>query len=152
MPRERIGRKAEVARHKLFLELLPDARTVGEAYVQAGFTAKSDTVARVNGCRLLRTLDAKLDYRQILDSVGLNDRHLATRIKDLVDDEDGHLSVKACGLASRCKNWLAPNVSIGVGVEIHITGVQAQAPQDDAIDVTTSALDDLPPDEDQVMD
>jgi hypothetical protein len=146
------GIKDQAKRHKLFLELLPDASNVGEAYVQAGYTAKNRDVARINGCRLLRTLDAKLDYRQILDSVGLTDRHLGIKIKDLVDDDDSHLSVKACNLATRCKGWQQPNVSIGVGVEIHITGMQAQAPQDDAIDVTSSALDNLPPDEDQVMD
>ena len=147
------GVKDQTKRHKLFLELLPDARNVGEAYVQAGYTAKNRDVARVNGCRLLRLLDAKLDYREIFNSIGLSDRHLATRIKDLVDDKDGHLSVKACGLASRCKNWLTPNVSIGIGVEIHISGVQAQAQaQDDTIDVTSSALDELPLEEEQVAD
>jgi hypothetical protein len=148
-----LGKKEQAERHKLFLDLLPVTRTVGEAYIQAGFTAKSANVARAAACRLIRKLDAKLDYRQILESVGLTDRHLGTKIKDLVDDKDGHLSVKACNLATRCKGWQQPNVSIGVGVEIHITGVQAQAQaQDDAIDVTASALDDLPPEEEQVLD
>lgn len=151
MPREGIGRKAEAKRHKLFLELLTDARTPGEAYVQAGFTAKSTDVARINACRLIRQLDAKLDYRQILESVGLTDRHLGNRIKDLVDDTDGHLSVKACNLATRCKGWQQPSVSIGIGVEINIT--QTQALQNETIDVTSSALDELPlVDEEQVLD
>ena len=150
MPREGIGRKAEAKRHKLFLELLPATRTIGEAYIQAGFTAKSKDVARINACRLIRQLDAKLDYRQILESVGLTDRHLGNKIKDLVDDKDGHLSVKACNLATRCKGWQQPNVSIGIGVEINIT--QTQALQDEAIDVTSSALDELPLEEDQVLD
>jgi len=150
MPREPIGRKAEARRHKLFLELLPDARTIGEAYIEAGFTAKTKDVARQNACRLIRQLDAKLDYRQILESVGLTDRHLGNKIKDLVDDKDGHLSVKACNLATRCKGWQQPNVSIGIGVEINIT--QTQALQDEAIDVTSSALDELPLEEDQVLD
>lgn len=146
-----IGMLDSAKRHKLFLELLPGAKNIGEAYVGAGFTAKSADVARANGCRLLRQLDAKLDYRQILESVGLTDRHLGNKIKDLVDDEDGHLSVKACNLATRCKGWQQPNISIGIGVEINIT--QTQALQDEAIDVTSSALDDLPPlDEEQVSD
>ena len=114
------------AQHHKFLELFAETRNHVRSYRGAGYHAKTDDIARQNACRLLRQLDKKLDYREILDSVGLSDRRLATRMKELLDDKDGHLAIKSASLISRSKGWQQTTISIGVGMETNITGVQGQ--------------------------
>lgn len=151
-PRGRLGKKEEIRRHKLFLELLPESRTAGEAYLAAGFKAETSETAHQNACRLIRKLDAKLGYREIMDQVGLTDRYVATKIKDVVDADDGHLSVKGLNLTTRCKGWQQPNVNVGVGVSIIIGGMSARASSKDVQDA--DIIDVTPPEDEseQIQD
>ena len=141
--------------HERFIEALGETGDLRKAYMQAGYQAKTPKIALQNANRLLRVLEKKMDYREIIANVGLTGHKIAQRLLDAVDHEDPHVSVKGLNLVTRCVQWQQPSLAIGIGVEINISGVQAQAQaqaQDDTIDVTSSALDELPLEEEQVAD
>ena len=138
--------------HELSLDNLQKTGELEKSYIAAGYTAKNKDIARQNALRLVRTIEAKMQHTEIMAGIGLTGHKIAKRMLDIVDSDDPNIAVRGLNLATRCLQWQQPNIQIGVGVEINITGVQAQAdPIDDVIDVTASALDELP-DEDQVSD
>ena len=142
------GRKETVRRHKLFLELLPESRTAGEAYIAAGYRAKTPIIAHQNACRLIRQLDAKLDYRAIMDSEGLTDRYVSRKIKEVVDHKDKHVSVKGLNLTTRCKGWQQPNISVGVGVQIVLSPQLSQQEESKGQPLGNQVIDVTPDDND----
>ncbi len=57
-----------------FLEAYAKTGDYAKSYLAAGYKCKTKDSARTAGSRLLRKLDENMDYREILDSVGLTDR------------------------------------------------------------------------------
>ena len=143
-------------KHQKFFDLFCETQDYVYSYRAAGYIAESDKTARANACRLMRKLDKKLDYRAIMDSVGLTDRHVAEKIREIVDDkEDKHVAVKGLNLATRCKGWQQPNINVGIGMQIVITNQSAvqsndSSNDDDTIDVTE--ISQAPPDDEMIQD
>jgi hypothetical protein len=98
-----------------FLEEYARTGDHAQAYLTAGFRVKSREVARVNGYRLLRKLDERMDYKEILAAVGLSDRRVAEVMKHLVEHEDPKVRVQALHIATKAsagkeKTWRSGRV------------------------------------------
>ncbi len=120
-----------------FLEEYAKTGDHAQAYVSAGFRAKSREVARVSGYRLLRKIDESMDYREVLEAVGLTDRRVAEIMKELMEHEDPKVRVQALNIATRCLGWQKETLDVPQGAEIvivrrlpehtQISGVQPKA-------------------------
>lgn len=107
-------------RHRKFLEEYAKTGDYAKSYLAAGYKAKTKDSARTAGSRLLRKLDENMDYREVLDSVGLTDRRLATALAMLVDYKDARVRVQALALAAKCKGWQKEDTAPPQGVTIVI--------------------------------
>jgi hypothetical protein len=103
-----------------FLESYARLKDPADAYVAAGYKVKSREVARTCGSRLLRRLDATIDYREIMDRVGLTDRRLAEAMKELIEDPDPKVRVQALNIATKVKGWQRESLDLNPGAEIII--------------------------------
>jgi phage terminase small subunit len=65
------------------------------AYLAAGYKATTEESARASATRLLRTIDETIDYREVLHTVGLNDRRVAEALKEMVEHSDARVRVQA---------------------------------------------------------
>ncbi len=103
-----------------FLEEYAKCGNHADAYLAAGYKVKSREVARTCGSRLLRRLDESMDYREILDAVGLTDRRLAEGLNILIDHKDARVRVQALALATKCKGWQKDDLDAPRGAVIVI--------------------------------
>lgn len=103
-----------------FLEEYAKTGDHAKSYLAAGYKAKTKESARVSGYRLLRKLDESMDYREVLDSVGLTDRKLAMALDMLIDHKDARVRVQALALAAKCKGWQKDDQAPPQGVTIII--------------------------------
>jgi hypothetical protein len=120
-------------RERKFLEEYAKCGNHADAYLAAGYKVKSREVARTCGSRLLRRLDESMDYREVLESVGLSDRRLATALDMLIDHKDARVRVQALALAAKCKGWQkddqAPPQGVTIIIPRHFTSeIEGDAP------------------------
>ena len=107
-------------RHRKFLESYAQTGDSTEAYLAAGYKAKTREVARVNGSRLIRNLFETMDYRETMDNLGLDDRRLAEILKELAEHEDPKIRVRAADIISKCRGWQRETLDLGQGAQIVI--------------------------------
>ncbi len=114
--------KMKKLRPREFKSLEEYARTGNhaDAYIAAGYKVKSREVARTCGSRLLRRLDENMDYREVLEAVGLTDRRVAEVMRGLVEHPDAKVRVQALNIATRCLGWQKETIDPGAGAEIII--------------------------------
>ena len=103
-----------------FLEEYAQTGNHAEAFIKAGFRAKNNESARVSAYALLRKLDDKMEYREILDAVGLSDRRVAEAIKALVEHPDPRVQAQGVAIAARVKGWMADRIEAPRGAQILI--------------------------------
>jgi len=130
-------RKSVNKRLKLFWDILCQTQDPVKAYNGAGYKSKNADHARQNACRLVRQLDKQLDFKRIMDSTGLTDRHISGRLRKIVDNPDDTIAIKGLNLATRCKGHQQPQVNVGVGVQI-VIGSQRK---DDIVDVEAETIE-----------
>ena len=104
----------------LFWEEYTKRGNHADAYMAAGYKVKSREVARTAGSRLLRRLDENMDYREVLDSVGLTNRHLAQVLKKAVNSDDERIQVGAVGIATKVKGWQRDDPGVQQGAQMII--------------------------------
>jgi len=116
-----MGKKVKLKPKEMrFLEEYAKCGNHADAYLAAGYKVKSREVARTCGSRLLRRLDESMDYREILDAVGLTDRRLAEGLNILIDHKDARVRVQALALATKCKGWQLDRQEIPRGITVVI--------------------------------
>jgi hypothetical protein len=115
-----------------FLEAYAKTGDYAKSYLSAGYRCKTKDAARTAGSRLLRKLDENMDYREVLDSVGLTDRKLATALDMLIDHKDARVRVQALALATKCKGWQRDDQAPPVGVTIIVKRTQPDEIDEDA--------------------
>ena len=103
-----------------FLEEYAKTGDHANAYISAGFKVKSQEVARVSGYRLLRKIDERMEYREVLEAVGLTDRRVAEVMRELMEHEDPKVRVQALNIATRCLGWQKETLDVAQGAEIVI--------------------------------
>ncbi len=103
-----------------FLEEYAKTGDYATSYLTAGYKAKTKESARTAGSRLLRKIDENMDYREVLESVGLTDRRLATALDMLIDHKDARVRVQALTLATKCKGWQQDHREIPRGITVVI--------------------------------
>ena len=116
-------RKRIPVRHIKFLEEYGKCGNLAEAYVAAGYKAKSKHSASQCGSQLLKKLDQDRDFLEIFNQVGLGDREIATIMSSLLRHKDPRIQAQTLNIATRCKGWqkdmldVAPGATIVIGVK-----------------------------------
>jgi phage terminase small subunit len=105
-----------------FLEEYITTGNPAKAYLAAGYKSKTMETARTSGYRLLRKLDETMDYRGILETVGLTDRRVAEVMKGLVDHPDPRVRVQALNIATKCLGWYEETQNVNLGFQVIIGG------------------------------
>jgi len=103
-----------------FLELYLEMGDVAAAYYAAGYTPRSREAAISAGNRLLRKLDEQTDYREIFRQIGLTNRHIGRRMKELLDSSDEQVAARTLAIATKCVGWQRETIGLDEGVEIVI--------------------------------
>jgi len=136
-----MGNKSKLRPKEMrFLEEYAKCGNHADAYLAAGYKVKSREVARTAGSRLLRRLDENMDYREILDSVGLTDRRLATALDMLVDHKDARVRVQALALATKCKGWQEHDQIPFQGVTIVINRMHTDEMEENKVITVTAPV------------
>ena len=61
-----------------------------------------------------------MDYREVLEAVGLTDRRVAEVMRELMEHEDPKVRVQALNIATRCFGWQKESLDVPEGAEIII--------------------------------
>jgi hypothetical protein len=115
--------RERLKRYKAFWLHYCKTQDVVQAYYLAGYTAKTDTIARSNAYHLLHKIDKKLKFGTILDSAGLTNRYIANNLKQVIDTDKLDTKVKGLNLLTRCKGLQQSN-EVNVGVQIVLKSQQ----------------------------
>lgn len=128
-------------RQMKFLQKYVELGDLGKAYIAAGYAPKNKHVASECGRQLLERLDNLLDYREIFETVGLTERHLAEKAKDLLDGDDKHVAARTLAVLTKCLGWQREVIGLEEGAEIVIACRRQAASQPASAD----DLDDIGP-------
>ncbi|MDD5450909.1 MAG: hypothetical protein PHT49_03330 [Desulfovibrionales bacterium] len=133
-------------RQMKFLQKYVELGDLGKAYVAAGYTAKNKHSASQGGSMMLKKLDKLMDYREIFDSIGLTERFLAEKMKDLLSSPDQQVAARTLAVATKCIGWQREIIGLDEGSEIVIMTRKQAASQpasggdSDDIQAKTAAL------------
>jgi phage terminase small subunit len=103
------------------------------AYLAAGYKATTEESARVSATRLLQKIDENIDYREVLHTVGLNDRRVAEALKEMVEHKDARVRVQALNITTKILGWQREEPEVPKGVQIVV--VQNPLPEENVTPV-----------------
>jgi phage terminase small subunit len=109
------------------------------AYLAAGYKAKTEESARVSATRLLQKIDENIDYREVLHTVGLNDRRVAEALKEMVEHKDARVRVQALNIVTKILGWQKDEPEVPKGVTIMI--VQNVLPEEQDVTPAKAAIE-----------
>lgn len=122
-------------RQMKFLQKYAELGDLGKAYLAAGYAPKNKHVASECGRQLLERLDSSMDYREIFETVGLTERFLADKMKQLLTCGDRQVEARTMAVVTKCVGWQREIVGLDEGAEIVIMARRQPASAGDSDDI-----------------